>query len=156
MATFAYIVGESSVRLWSLDSRERINRQLKQIGGVNLVNDLSNVPEAAHVLLLRADYLFEVRTLRELLEHDDSAMMHANDDRPAAAFGDQLAVRPQQRERAGAHRAEPGHADPERLGHEASFLAALAGRTPCFFKKVLMPRTAWRVRCSFSTRARRT
>ena len=86
MATFAYIVGESSVRLWSLDSRERINRQLKQIGGVNLVNDLSNVPEAAHVLLLRADYLFEVRTLRELLEHHDSAMMHANDVRPVAAF----------------------------------------------------------------------
>jgi phosphatidylglycerophosphate synthase len=88
MATFAYIAGHSDVQLWSLDSHERISRQLRQIGGVNLVDDPTIVPGDAQLLLLRADYLFEVRTLRELLNHSDSAMMHASDARPVAAFVD--------------------------------------------------------------------
>ena len=86
MATFAYIVGQSDVQLWSLGSQERISRQLRQIGGVNLVDDPSDVQDDAQVLLLRADYLFEVRTLRELLQRSDSAIMHASDPRPAAAY----------------------------------------------------------------------
>jgi len=88
MATVAYIVGQSNVQLWSLDSHERISRQLRQIGGVSLVDDPTRAPDNAQVLLLRADYLFEVRTLRELLNHSDSALLHASDSWPAAAYVD--------------------------------------------------------------------
>lgn len=86
MATSAYIVGQSSVQLWSLGSHERIERQLRQMGGANLISDLDNVPAATGILLLRADFLFEVRTLRALLDHDNSVMVHPSDARPAAAF----------------------------------------------------------------------
>lgn len=86
MDTFALIVGESDVQLWSLNSRERLARQFAQIGGIKIVDGMSHVPVDAQVLLVRASYLFEVRTISGLLERRSCVLMHANDERPAAAY----------------------------------------------------------------------
>ena len=89
MTDFALVVGESRVRLWNLDARERIRRQLKQAGDVQLLQrpeDLQGLPPQANVLILRADYLFEVRTLTAMMEHPDTALMHVRLKRPAGAY----------------------------------------------------------------------
>ena len=89
MTDFALVVGESTVRLWSLDARERIRRQLKQAGDVRLLErpeDLKGLSSQANVLILRADYLFEVRTLAAMMERPDTALMHPKLQRPAGAY----------------------------------------------------------------------
>lgn len=81
----ALLVGESPVRLWSLTGRERLERQLKALSGVELVDDASALPAAGRVLLIRADYVFEQRALRSLLKLD-GLLLH--EDTPVAAHVD--------------------------------------------------------------------
>ena len=84
MRYFAHVVGHCDVRLWSLSADERIRRQLAQAGDVTLTDRLDDVPGDAHVLLLRADFLYEVRTLKSLLERPGAVLTHG-DGTPAAA-----------------------------------------------------------------------
>lgn len=88
MTVFALVAGQSAVRLWSLDAHERIRRQLRQAGDVSLLEHadaLADLPENARVLLLRADYLYEVRTLTAMLDRRDSVLFAADGQPPAAA-----------------------------------------------------------------------
>lgn len=87
MRHFAHVVGRSGVRLWSLSADERIRRQLAQAGDVSLVSDPDSLPDdAAALLLLRADFLFEVRTLASMLEHPHTWLRHPGTDTVAAAM----------------------------------------------------------------------
>lgn len=73
MGYFAHVAGRSDVPLWSLSSEERIRRQLRQAGDITAVSDLDSIPDDDGVLLLRADFLYEARTLTSLLERPGSA-----------------------------------------------------------------------------------
>lgn len=86
MQHFAHVVGHSDVRLWSLPAAERLRRQLRQVGNVPLVERLDDVPVDASVLLLRADYLYEVRTLARMLEQPGKLLLHPGSGTPAAAL----------------------------------------------------------------------
>ena len=79
--TAAHIIGQSSVTLWGLTSPERLARQLAGIDGVVLSLEApGSLP--GNLLLVRADYLFEPRTLEGLLQRGGVLMDgHA----PAAA-----------------------------------------------------------------------
>jgi len=67
MTTRAYIMGDSAVVLWGISSRERLQRQLAAVPQVQPVERTEELRGADSMLLLRADYLFEVRTLTALL-----------------------------------------------------------------------------------------
>ena len=69
MSLSAYIVGDSSIKLWGLTSQQRIGRQLQQMGEIQWLESIDQASPVGPVLLLRADYLFELRTLRTLLTH---------------------------------------------------------------------------------------
>lgn len=86
MTNLALLVGRSDVRLWSLPAHERLRRQLAQAGDATLVDSLDALPEADRVLLLRADYLYEVRTLNALLTRPDTALAHPGSGEVAAAL----------------------------------------------------------------------
>lgn len=75
MTTNAYILGDSAVVLWGISSRERIRRQLAACPDVRVVADPAELANGDSALLLRADYLFEVRTLTALLERQ-GVLMH--------------------------------------------------------------------------------
>ncbi len=64
--TTAYIIGETDVLLWGLSSRERLSRQVRAIDGIKVAETLDGVED--DLLLLRADYLYELRTLSGLLQ----------------------------------------------------------------------------------------
>ena len=83
--TIALIVGGSEVRLWGLTSHERIARQLGSVGGITLAEDAGAIPDSGKVLILRADYAYDLRTLTGLLEHEGLLMDGAV---PAAAHVD--------------------------------------------------------------------
>ena len=105
--TIAYILGECDVRLWGLTSRQRLLRQLSvlgvtETGSIRSLADgrmqtpqpaAGTVPKDQRVLLLRATYLYETRTLSGLLRQggilmdgeSPAAACVAIEDAPAAA-----------------------------------------------------------------------
>ena len=69
--TAAVVLGDSDVRLWGLSSRQRLQRQFRQIDGIDVVGSVDAIPAGeTKVLLIRAEYLFEVKTIGKLGEHD--------------------------------------------------------------------------------------
>ena len=95
MTVNALVFENSPVRLWGLDSTQRLRRQLRQLnkeqsakaGHVHWLDDQADLPERGSVLVLNGTYLFEVRTLEGLLQQPGSILLH--DDGPiAAAFVD--------------------------------------------------------------------
>ncbi len=88
MSTHALVLEESPVKLWGLSSRERIIRQLKAIGGVELIEPGSELPTSGRVLLLNGHFLFENRTLAGLLRRRNTVLKHSRDGPPAAVIVD--------------------------------------------------------------------
>lgn len=84
MTTRAYIIGDSAVVLWGISSRERLGRQLAAIPEVTLVDEQAELAGAEKALILRADYLFEVRTLTALMERE-GILLHLKDSEADAA-----------------------------------------------------------------------
>ena len=90
MTIHALVMGETPVRLWGLSSNERLRRQLRETGGVTLVNSFAELPGTGKVLLLNGRYLFEVRTLSELKARDNSLLVCPQDGGVAAAIVDAM------------------------------------------------------------------
>ena len=65
------IVGDSPVEIWGLGGRARLTRMLENMGRVTLVTDETPAPSGTPVVLLRGDYLFNIRLLHALLERDE-------------------------------------------------------------------------------------
>ncbi|HYC00946.1 MAG TPA: CDP-alcohol phosphatidyltransferase family protein [Candidatus Limnocylindrales bacterium] len=63
--TVAAILGRCPVRLWGLTGEERLARQLRAAGVQRVLLDAP--PESQPMLLVRADFLFDARTLHQLL-----------------------------------------------------------------------------------------
>lgn len=62
----AWIVGDCPVRLWGLTSRERLRRQLAAAGVSTILDGPEEPSGPGTVVLLRADHLFDDRTIRDL------------------------------------------------------------------------------------------
>lgn len=76
-------IADTDVRLWGLPARERLRRQVAQVRELCWVDDLTQAGDGP-VLIVRADYLFEVRTLKALAQQQDVALYCEDDARPAA------------------------------------------------------------------------
>ena len=94
MTVVAHVLRDSTTRLWGLSASERLKRQIKQVGGVTFADDKgvdvtgpgekSAESAGAELLLIDAHFLFEPRTLSELLDRPNSVLYLG--DQPAAAF----------------------------------------------------------------------
>jgi phosphatidylglycerophosphate synthase len=62
----ACIVGRSPVRLFGLDGAQRLERQLRAAGLPRVIHNGAALPVDGAVQLVRGDYLFDDRTLRDL------------------------------------------------------------------------------------------
>ncbi len=85
MSIYAHLLGDSDIELWGLTSRERLRRQVAEIPDAVLVDTLDAVPDGATLLCIRADYLFETRTIRALAERGRAALRCARNGGLAAA-----------------------------------------------------------------------
>lgn len=97
MIIHTHVLGAAPVELWGIDSHERLRRMLEQIPGLRWCEDPATLASDQPVLLIRADYLFELRTLKLLAARDDTLLRCARDGRLAAArirAGDFASARP--------------------------------------------------------------
>lgn len=95
MTIYALVSNNSPVRLWGLDSAQRLGRQLEQldkenpgrVGDIRWLNDPHETPTSGSILVLNGSFLFETRTLKGVLERPGSVLLHGNGS-IAAAFVD--------------------------------------------------------------------
>ena len=95
MTIYAFVSENSPIRLWGLDSAQRLQRQLRSIGKamaadnceIRWLENTTELPSDGRVLLLNGAYLFENRTLEGVLAQINSILL-SNDESPAAAFVD--------------------------------------------------------------------
>ena len=87
MRVYALIVGESETVLWGLTSQQRLQRQLAELPDCEIATTVDAVPNDAHVLCVRADFVYETRTLARLLDHPETVLCHSG--QPAAGYGSQ-------------------------------------------------------------------
>lgn len=94
MFVTAYLVGDSDVSLWGLSSRERLRRQCRSLSlPVSTTPPGSDSGTGGDCLLLRCDYLFELRTISSLLDTSGFLLCdHATGDIAAAVVPMQRAV----------------------------------------------------------------
>ena len=85
MKISAKILGESPVSLWGLSARQRLQRQLQAVG-IPCLSAEESVPSGQAAILLRADYLFETRTLEALSEKENAVLCCSTDSGRAAAI----------------------------------------------------------------------
>ncbi len=88
MSTYAIVLEETPVNLWGLSASERLRRQLKEIGHVEMLSSVQELPGSGQVLLLNGRYLFEIRTLSGLLQRKNAILLDPRDKALAAAFVD--------------------------------------------------------------------
>src|SRR5690606_23879330 len=63
----AVILGDCAVSLWGLTATERLKRSFKRAGVTDCRTDGDPLPRSGKVVLVRADYLFEERLIRDLV-----------------------------------------------------------------------------------------
>ncbi len=63
----ALLVGQCPIRLWGVDCHDRLRRQLRAQGVTQILNNPADAPAGCEILILRVDYIYDDRTLRELV-----------------------------------------------------------------------------------------
>ena len=84
MTTYVLVTENSPLRLWGLDSAQRLQRQLKEIskdspadtGEFVWLQSAGSAPENSRVLVLNGTFLFENRTLKGLLARSNHVLRH--------------------------------------------------------------------------------
>ena len=83
---YLHILGDSALSLWGLDATTRLERQLAAFTEFERLEVLPTAGAAGPVLVVRAEYLFEVKTLKGLVEAGFKALRCADDNKLAAVF----------------------------------------------------------------------
>lgn len=78
-AVAGLVAGQSSVRVWSLSSEERLQRQLRRAGAG------SALATAARVVVLRADWVFDEPLIKGLVTRDSPCALFSADGHCVAA-----------------------------------------------------------------------
>lgn len=83
---YLHILGDSAHALWGLDPTKRLERQLGQFTEFEVLPAAQVSSAAGPVLAVRAEYLFEPKTLEGLVEAGFNALRCADDGRLAAVY----------------------------------------------------------------------
>lgn len=82
--TYLYIFGESEINLWGLSGRERLQRLATSLKQTRLADNLTDIPEDAPALLLRADHLFDARVITALSNLQEDIVLCNQSSAPVA------------------------------------------------------------------------
>jgi phosphatidylglycerophosphate synthase len=82
--TYLYIFCESEINLWGLSGRERLQRLATSLKQTRLADNLTDIPEDAPALLLRADHLFDARVIAALSNLQEDIVLCNQSSAPVA------------------------------------------------------------------------
>ncbi|MFT5132997.1 MAG: phosphatidylglycerophosphate synthase [Gammaproteobacteria bacterium] len=80
------ILKDTDVLLWGLTGEQRLRRMFSKHAGVEIIEDISELPANTTVLLLRADYLFDPRLLQALLTAQEEFALFATNSEQVSAL----------------------------------------------------------------------
>lgn len=83
---YLHILGDSALSLWGLDATLRLERQLAAFTEFERLDSIPASGAPGPVLVVRAEYLFEPKTLEGLVEAGFNALRCADDDMLAAVY----------------------------------------------------------------------
>lgn len=86
MTMSALALDDAPIRLWGLDMRTRLKRQLRALADIEWIDRPAELAPGAPVLLLNAGYLFDQRTLAGVLNRPDTVLLDGPGGRAVAAF----------------------------------------------------------------------
>lgn len=94
MAIYAFVSEKSKVRLWGLDAKQRLRRQLYEVGKIvkgdfsqiSWLDRVDDLPDTGRILLFNGGFVFENRTIEGVIANPDCALQYENET--AAAFVD--------------------------------------------------------------------
>jgi len=81
------ILDDIDIKLWGMTARQRLERQLRSLGVDKFLATPAEPTAAERILLIHAAYLFDTRTLTELLARTDAVLCAPLDGRIVAAIG---------------------------------------------------------------------
>ncbi len=87
MTIHALILKESGLKLWGMTNSDRLRRTLEKMQVTSFIDELKNLPDHDSILLLRGDYLYDERLLKNLLKKHDTVLTTSSDagEKPVAA-----------------------------------------------------------------------
>ncbi len=77
--TYIYLTGKSEIKIWGLNGRERLQRMIRPIKDARLTERIDTLPENASLLIVNADYLFDIRVLNALLVIKNQMALYSHD-----------------------------------------------------------------------------
>jgi len=76
--TYIYILNDTTVSLWGLSGKERLNRMLRKYAELEIIEDTSLLLIDSNILLLRADFLFDSRLFVPMFALPEGSAISAN------------------------------------------------------------------------------
>ncbi len=86
---FIYPIDGSPVSLWGLSPRHRLQRQVHRLRDARCIERLEDLPAGARLLIIRTDYVTELRTMKQLAHCTGIVLRCPDDGRLAAAVVDE-------------------------------------------------------------------
>jgi len=114
------ILADPAIRLWGITPSERLRRSLARAGLIHFVSDVSQKPEGAPLLILKANWVFDDVLIQRLAQSPDTVLISDMGDAVAAHVtgGNILAI---------AHLMEEGICPDEAMGLRVVDVAGLTG-----------------------------
>jgi len=82
-----HIINTCEVTLWGVPQQERIRKVLAKAGSFNEIADIKVAPSGQNILLLRADYLYEVNVIQKLVAQPEAILLSScKQKRPSAIW----------------------------------------------------------------------
>ena len=75
MGIYAYLYGGSTAKVWGLTAIERVEKILKKMGNIKIVDNIASIPPKARVLIINCRYIFDERIIHSVVEHSNMAVI---------------------------------------------------------------------------------
>ncbi len=81
-----HIINTCDVALWGVPQVERIRKVLARAGNFNEIADINALPSGQNILLLCADYLFEMNVIQKLVAQSEAILISSCDQKSPSAI----------------------------------------------------------------------
>ena len=75
MERYAYLYSGNNVKIWGLTPRERMEKVLKKMGDIKIVDSIASIPSKSKVLILNCRHILDERIIQIINENSNMAVI---------------------------------------------------------------------------------